>query len=454
MSENDLSIQNSKIEYNYEIRDKAYDVVNFDGVRFTGSITFINSEIKKLTISNHTKIKGNVIFKNCIFLDSVVMKKINCLGSLDFIDCQFQKSFKIYTSKIKGHFNLLDVQIEGDLLIQSLATKSLNIEEVTAKNIRLNSISESKILSINVNNSTIESLFDITETHETASIHLTNCNIGFLFSVQKIVNNSNLNIDLKNCYAKNLKINNNSASNEFTLNIIECITDKIQVTKCKADKGVIDFNNTSSSGISKISDVDKGVRIDLSSLTTSEMILDQSFYENIAHGGKLNSQLLLEDISQQLSTVQILEKYFHQKGDTRLQDKMTYVLRDLENTKNSIQNENRLMAAKVHYYIGKYLFGWGVELRQLFISFFFITLIFSLIYLTLMQSCGQFSFEFKEVLYTGVLAPFELSIFYMLGFYSDVKVSCINYLLGLSQHIIGLAYLTLIIGVGIRKLVN
>jgi hypothetical protein len=407
MEYGNLIIHNQNFEQNF------FNDLSNIGVSIVNSIAKQDIVLKNKIITNlkidKCKFNSSLTFIGCDFFGCVSINDSKILKSLTFIDCKIHEDINIIHSNINNSFELVLTKISEDIRIDG-----------TSANIV-------KLISVKLDNFIIETT-------------------DYISSIRNII--------LKNSNILNSIILSN-ISDLISFDVMETRSLNVNITNMDLKNSLYRFQGSSIDKITiqNIQNYDTA-QIDFSNISFNQMLLDNILVDFIRRKKIARPFLKKKEHIYNYKTLKVFRKKFIYDNDYYLDDKAYYLMKNEELKSNKIRNYYGFIAYIIHH-IFRFVFGWGVEIKNVIASMAIINVLFSVFYYFYFDYREHNSITYLGTSYHNFDAAILTSLLSFLGQYSDIQFLVpINSFFLIIEFIIGGLMWATIIGIIIRKLVR
>lgn len=420
-----------------------------------------SATLQQLTI-HKTRIKGDLILSGCQIAGSIRLSKVQLQNNLSLIDLDIGKDIILHAMEISG-------ALEIDHVVSGL---SLHLDQARFEKIAIRS-SRARVLRYDAApispGVAADSVLILDKLDLDDEIKLTNLDSLSSLSIQNIrsplleIGQSELGasqtVFIGDCRCNTLKISGLALRDRATVkieqsevHILQC-----QVAMFEAASLVLAETTVSQSAYLDIG-TDGNPDVDISSAYFQRLRLASHLL-----GGALQfygSPFFRDgDQERNIKTAIILKKMFNESHDFGDEDTMFYWLKTMEQkaafTKFVKHHDLRALYTTITYFLYRYFFGWGVRIRNPLAALGIGSLFFGWVYFLLNFSVRGAQIFVLHERYSGFLGALMFSVFAVLNL--DPPAAHLNstaMYLYLIEFAIGLFFITLIIGIIIRKIVR
>jgi len=402
--------------------------------------------------------RNGLTFIRCQFLGKLHLSNITSDKGISFIDCTFNDDVQIYGVTSKNLFQVINSKIDGLLTIDSIITKKLDLTSGSASNIKISSsnrTSEINSLLINNFNSISIEILDIGQLEDLklSKSRFSECRL------KKINGISNSQISIIEVRISELTLEKLSFASLSTIQISRSIFNNLIINdnQFKSISFLMPSNLISEHFI--VANINhEDLQLDFSTSTISKIEIDSSLYAFIHNITDYTPLLSPDNRIQRSQTFKILMSMFRESGRFDLQDKCFYKLKTEETLhKISLSNFPNKYFLTLLYLMNRYMLGWGVQIKNVFLTSALFLLCFSFAYyysLNLYNSLHNITYMDKNI--SGFSAALITSAWSFFGMQSDIKFPADLapiYLL-IPEFIAGILLITIIVAMLIRKLIR
>ncbi|MDQ6990844.1 MAG: hypothetical protein Q9M11_03840 [Mariprofundaceae bacterium] len=412
-----------------------------------------------LDIKN-TNFKFNISFINCMFTGDVSLVTLKCNGNLAFVNCEMRCDFTAYDISAENtSLQIIKCKINGDLFLENVKCKHIELSTITADKITITSGESSCIIEkISISSLVVASLIKITNIDDLIIL-----NADDVFSpamlLQHVKTTANASISFNACRIDDLNIDLSKIDMNSRVTYEKCTCINLGLTNNTYKSSKVVVGNSLMTGTLTITGVEeRDTYFDISTSNPININID-NYLTDFISDSNAKTPLFNEDrdIPQRVRTLKMLKTAFANDHQYLMEDSCFYKLKTAEARLNTRKKHHVFkILSYLSYLLGRYMFGWGVKITNPIITLFLsmqLSTIFN--YLTLALDKSINTVEYLGQKLTGIYASEVLTILTFFGQQADVKLSSgIPIYILISEFLFGLIMTTLIVGILIRKLVR
>lgn len=403
-----------------------------------------------------SKFKGTLTFRDCRFDNDVSFKQIKSATSISFINCEFNGNLTLFGSDVEGTISLLGSRINGRLILNGCSSSKLEIQALTVETLIINAQEvPSQISTIWIENTALTTALRIQNITQVEHIKLIDINANTLYLFQ---------IDISEQAQLAIK---DSRVNEITLDELKLINtainfsstlgENIYLRKCKLDHSELSFEQVilnSMFGVKNCNYINS--EIDISTVSCPNFDIEPEFIDFILMQHSAN-HVHNKQIEKHIKTLILLKNKFAKEHRYDLEDRIFYLLKNVESGFKIKRNQWwKKPFLYITYLLQRWMFGWGVRLRNPIISASVIIAFYALVYyisFDLHETNRHIEYLGEKLIGFNGAGVFSLLAFF--GQHADTKIyGNVPVQLILTEFILGVIMITVSVGILIRKLVR
>jgi len=417
------------------------------------------ADISHLEIKQ-SKFKYALSFIECEIHGSISLLTNTFLGGLTFTKCHISGDFNVYHAKFDDKtLHIIHSEITGTVQFDGVDAQCIEFDAVTAKKIEIISTdSKSTITKILVYSSNIDISAKLFNIDHIQAIEFKDTSVPSL-TLKNLNNDGDANWLITDSKIDDFYLENNQLFCNSSLDIEKCTFTNLGLNNCKYTDCEVKISNSLINGVLSLTGVEQSnTHFDFSTSYPVNLKLDQSLTEFIATGEKESPLLAISGNRQQrIGTLKILKSMFANDNDYVSEDRSFYILNNVE-AKDRLSNMRVLMKIPnyLYYLVGRYIFGWGVKIKNPIISIAIFIVGGSVYnYFSLNLNNPNNAIEYVGQRIGGFYAALVLNILSFFGQQADATLpSGIPPYVFMSEFILGMIMVTLVVGILIRKLVR
>ena len=420
--------------------------------------------IKSQTIGvldiKNSNFKFNISFINCIFTGDVSLVTLKCKGSIAFINCEMRSDFTAYDISIENtSLQIIRCKINGDLLLDNVKCKHLELSTISADKITITSGENSCIIEkISIFSLIVGSLIRITNIDNLIILNASDVFVPAML-LQHIKTTANASISFNSCRIDDLNIDLSKIDMNSRVIYEKCTCINLGLTNNTYESSKVVIANSLMTGTLTIIGVEeRDTYFDISTSNPVNINIDNYLTDFISDSNAKTPLFNQDgDILQKIGTLKILKTAFANDHQYLMEDSCFYKLKTAEARLNFRKKHHVFKVPSYFSYLfGRYVFGWGVKIANPIITLFLsmqLSALFNYVALKLDKSINTVEYVGQKL--TGVYASEVLTILTFFGQQADAKLSDnIPIYMLIAEFLFGLIMTTLIVGILIRKLVR
>ena len=427
-------------------------VVSSEAILLKGKV-FSDMEIAS------SKFKDALTFMDCRFNGHISLRQIKAGGQVSFINCEFLGDVTLFGSEVSGPISFIGNRIAGRLVVNGNSTPKLDIQSVSAKELSV----KAEEVNSRIQNFIFKkiSISGVSRIDNIAAIQ----SIDICDSASNTIQLRQLGLEENACINVNKSRINEVVFDDLRLNkskvcFNSTLGENLYIRNCELEQASLAFEQVMIHGMFAIKHCSyHDAEIDMSSLTSPNLDLDDDLIDFVLKKGKNRSAIYADSLSvdKRVQTLKLLKDKFTQEHRYDLEDAVFYLLKNLE-CSHAIQQakwwQKPLLC--ILYFLNRLVMGWGVRLRNSLVSALSFVGIWSVAYyITLGLYDADKYIEYLGQRLNGISGATTYSVLAFFGQQADAKIfSHVPISLALSEFIFGIAITTIIVGILIRKLVR
>lgn len=403
--------------------------------------------------------KDALTFINCKFSGNVTLREIKAAGSVSFINCEFGGDFTMFGTTVAAPICLIKSRISGRLFLDGTSTPKLDFQSVFADEISIVAHEvAANITYLSLDNITTSGALRVERIAEIECFDLSECGSSLLF-IRHAGLKSNASVSIKNSRIGEV-IWDNIKLDGSEVQIDSLLCENIYLKNCAIAQSKIVFEQVLANGLFAIKQCDySDSTIDISSVTSSNLELDESLLTFIASRVKISSPIFDSSLpdNSRLQTLKLLKDKFAREHRYDFEDNVFYLLKNFE-TRLKVHSSPwwKRPALLTTYFFNRCILGWGVRLRNPLLSAILMVGLCAVTYYVMLGlNETEQAVQYLGQSAHGIYGATTLSLLAFFGQHADAEVSGnVPIALALGEFIVGVTMTTIIVGILIRKLVR
>lgn len=403
--------------------------------------------------------KDVLTFIDCKFSGNVTLREIKASGSVSFINCEFGGDFTVFGSQVEAPICLIKSRISGCLSVDGTSTPKLDFQTVSADEISIAAHEvASNISCLSLDKVTTSEALRVERIAEIECLELSEFSSNLVF-IRHIGVKTNASARIRNSRITEVIWDDiRLDSNEVEIDSLLC--ENLYFKNCAIEQSKIVFEQVLANGLFAIKQCTySDSTIDISSITSPNLELDESLLTFVASKTKISSPIFEPSLSddQRLKTLKLLKDKFAREHRYDFEDNVFYLLKNFETRlKMSGSPWWKRPALLAIYFFNRCILGWGVRLRNPLMSAIVMIGICALAYYVMLDlNEAEKAIQYLGQSAHGIYGAATLSLLAFFGQHADAVISGnVPIALTLGEFIVGVTMTTIIVGILIRKLVR
>ncbi|MDX2372789.1 hypothetical protein NJD71_01455 [Psychrobacter sp. PP-21] len=407
-----------------------------------------------------SKFKSSLSFINCVFESPVILNKVSSESEISFNKCIFDKGVLLFNCN-SNHISFSGCSLGSHITFDSTECQKISIYKVECSAIYvLSSIRSTKIKEIELSEAVVNDVIKIEEIHNAHRISFDSINASVIRYDSMLLTTSS-EIKMSNINCDDLRFENSKLEVNSHIQVLQSQIKNLLYRNMVFNRGckVLIESNLIEGKLFIQQSVYNNCSIDFSTSDITHLSLDPELLKFLYDSNKITPIMSTDmPLERQIETLKKLKSKFSGDSLYESEDIVFFFMKNKEYSYFLKSPENSISKLKYlfFYIFGRYCFGWGVKLKQPLITSMAVIIIFSMIYYFIYDMSSFVNkINFLQVDYTGSFGAVLMSTVTFFGQYTDIETElALNAILHITEFILGVLYITLLVGILIRKLVR